>query len=102
MTKLNAIIKFFGFQIISSKADLGDDITRQVNANLAGLDNLGAKLQHELAPLDNLGDRIQQQVHAGLKPVRELETRLKVSHGTDGITIASFSPGGICKFFIIL
>ncbi|KAJ3652460.1 hypothetical protein Zmor_018421 [Zophobas morio] len=56
--------------------------TVQFNKKSGGFGNLGS--------LDNLGSTISQQVYEGLRPVREMQAKLKIKFGEDGTTVATF------------
>ena len=45
---------------------------------------------HNLDNLDNFGGTIGQQVYASLRPVREMEAKLKIKFGKNGTTITTF------------
>ena len=55
-----------------------------------------------LDSLDNLGSIISQQVDEGLRPVREMQAKLKIKFGEDGTTVATFKgpPENIYRFYI--
>ncbi|KAJ3652458.1 hypothetical protein Zmor_018419 [Zophobas morio] len=83
---------------LSGLYNLESTISQQIQQNLAGIiPHVSNSANNDtnggfgnLDSLDNLGSIISQQVDEGLRPVREMQAKLKIKFGEDGTTVATF------------